>query len=86
MVRKFCFLKYLEKSTKVNLSVDIRASTLQSDNDAYDNIFGAFYKIVDLVHSEGGWTVYGWGKIGLIRDVSLLGNDTKEPSDNKVLF
>ena len=42
-------------------------------------------KNVDLVNSEGGWTVYGWGKRGLINHVSLLGNDIKDPGDNKVL-
>ena len=41
--------------------------------------------IVGLVNSDGGWTVYGWGKIFLINDVSLLGNDIKEPGDNKVI-
>ena len=65
--------------------MDIRASRLQSGNDAYENIVDAFDKIVDLVNSEGGWTVYGWGKRGLINDVSLLGNDIKEPGNNKVL-
>ena len=65
--------------------MDIRASRLQSGNDAYNNIVDAFDKIVHLFNSEGGWTVYGWVKGGLINDVSLLGNDIKEPSDNKVL-
>ena len=41
--------------------------------------------LIFLVNSEGGWTVYGWGKIGLINDVSLLGNYTKELGDNKVI-
>ena len=42
-------------------------------------------EIVDLVHSEGGWTVYGWGKRGLINDAILLGYDIKDPGDNKFL-
>ena len=57
---------------------------LQSSNDAYTNIVDAFDEIVDLVNSEGGWTVYGQGKIGLTNDVILLGNDIKVPGDNKV--
>ena len=36
-----------------------------------------FEKIVDLVNSKGGWIVYGWGKRGLINDVSLLSNYIK---------
>ena len=85
MMSKFSSLKFLETFTKGNLSVDIRASRLQSGNDAYGDSVDAVNEIVDLVHSEGGWTVYGWGKRGLINDVSLLGNDIQEPVDNKVL-
>ena len=59
MMRKFSSLKILETFTKGNLSVDIRAPMLQSGNDAYDDIVGAFDEIVDLVNSEDGWTVYG---------------------------
>ena len=66
--------------------MEINASRLQSGNDAYDNIVDSLDKIDDLVNSEGGWTVYGWDKIVLINAVSLLGNDTKEPGDNKVLY
>ena len=64
--------------------MDIRASRSKSGNDAYDDIVDAFDEIVDLVHSEDGWTVYGWGKIFLVKDVSLLGNDIKAPGNNKV--
>ena len=85
MMRKFSSLKFLDTLTKVNLSVDIRALTLQSGNDAYNNIADTFDKIVDSVNSEGGWNFYGWVKRGLINDVSLLGNYTKEPGDNEVL-
>ena len=85
MMSKFRSLRFLETFTKGNLSVDICASRLQSGNDAYGDIVDAFDKIVDLVSSEVGWTVYGWDKRGLINDFSLLGNDIKEPGDNKVL-
>ena len=66
--------------------MDIRASRLQSGNDAYDDIVDAFDKIVDLVNSGGGWTVSGWGKRGLMNDISILGNDIKEHGDNKVIL
>ena len=59
MMRKYSSLKMLEISKKCNFSVDIRASRLQSGNDAYDDIVDAFEKMIDLVHSEGVWTVYG---------------------------
>ena len=65
--------------------MDICASRLQSVNDAYGDIVDAFDKIVDLFHSKGGWTVYGWVKRGLINGVILLDNDIKKTGDNKVL-
>ena len=58
---------------------------MKSGNDAYDGIVDAFDEVFDLVNSEGGWTVYGWGKIGLINDVSLLGHYINDTGDNKVL-
>ena len=58
---------------------------MQSGNDVNDVIVDYLEEIFDLVNSEGKWTVYGCGKIGLINDVSILGNDIKEPGDNKVL-
>ena len=63
----------------------ICASTSRSVNDAYDNIVDSLGGNIDLVHSEGGWTVYGWCKRGLINDVSRLGNYIKKPGDNNVL-
>ena len=75
----------LETLTKVNVSVDILVSRLQSVNDAYDGIVDSLEEIVDFVNSEGGWNVYGWGERYFINDVSLLGNDIKEPDYNKVL-
>ena len=71
MMSKFSPLKFLEKFIKGNIPVDIRVSRLQSGNDAYDYIVDAFDEIVDLVISEGGWTVYGWGERDLINNVSL---------------
>ena len=86
MMSKFSSLKNLETFKKGNLSAEICASSLQSGNDAYSNIVDDFDEIFDSVKSEGGWINYGWGKRGLINDVSLLGNDIKEPSDNKVFL
>ena len=62
MMIKFSSLKILETFTKVILSLDIRASRLLSGNDAYNDIINYLEEIVDLVNSEGGWTVYVWGK------------------------
>ena len=62
MMIKFSSLKILETFTKFILSLDIRASRLLSGNDAYNDIINYLEEIVDLVNSEGGWTVYVWGK------------------------
>ena len=85
MMSKFSNLKFLETLKKGNLSVDIHASRLQSDNDDYDDIVNAFEKMADLVNFESGWNVHGCAKRCLIDDVSLLRNDIKEHGDNKVL-
>ena len=66
--------------------MEICVSRLKSGNNSYDDIVDSFKEIVDLIQSEGGWTVYGWGKRRLINDVGLLVNDIKEPGDNKVLY
>ena len=50
---------------------------MQSGNDDYDDIVDAFDKKIDLVNSEGGCTVYGWGKRGSVNDIILLGNNIK---------
>ena len=38
-----------------------------------------------MVNNDGGWVIYGWGKQGVINDVVMLGNESKEQVDNKVL-
>ena len=56
---------------------------MKSGNDVYRKIADAFDKKIDLFNSEVGWTVYGWGKRGLIGDFSILVDDIKDPGDNK---
>ena len=53
MMIKFSSFKILEIFTKGDPSVDIRASRLQSDNDAYNDIDDSLEGIVDLGYSEG---------------------------------
>ena len=62
MMSKFSCLDFLETFPKGDLPVDIRASRLQSGNDAYDDIVDSLEENFDFDNSEGGWTVYGWGK------------------------
>ena len=85
MVSKFSSLKKIDTFTKGNLSVEICASRLRLVNDSYRDIVDTFEEFFDLVHSKGGQTVYGWCKRGVTNDVSILGNDIKDPGDNKVL-
>ena len=86
MMPKFSSLKFMELYTKGKLSIDMRASRLQSGNDIYDDIIDCLENIITLVNNNGGWSVYGWGKQGVINDVVMLGNDSKEQgNDSKVL-
>ena len=76
----------MEAFTKGNVSLDICDPRFQLGNDSYDNIADSLEEIVDLDNSKGVWTVYGQIKRGFINDVSLLGNDIKEPGDDKIIF
>ena len=59
--------------------METRVSMLQSGNYAYGDIVDYLDILFYFINYEGGWNVYGWVKRGLIDDVSLLGNDIKEP-------
>ena len=85
VMNKFRSLNILDTFTKGNLSVDIFVSRLHSGNDAYVDIVDYFDKRNDLVNSKDVCSVYGRGKRGIINEVSLLGNDIKEPGNNRVL-
>ena len=85
MMTKFSSLKFMELYTKGKLSIDVRASRLQSGNDIYDDLTVSIEEVTDLVNNDGGWVIYGWGKQGVINDVVMLGNESKEQVDNKVL-
>ena len=60
MMSRFSSLKKFDTFTKGNLSVEICASRLRLVNDSYRDIVDTFEEIVDLVHSKGGYSVYGW--------------------------
>jgi hypothetical protein len=87
MMTKFSSLKFMEMFSKGNISKDFRASKLQFGNVVYRDIIGALKDIINLVNNDGGWTVYGWGKRGVINDHSMLGNETtnNDQVDHKVL-
>ena len=79
MMIKFSSLEILDTSQKVTSKWKSMHQGCNQANDAYDDIVDDFDGIVDLVTSQGGWTVYGWGKRGFINDVSISGNGSKEP-------
>ena len=85
IMHKFSSLQFMNMFTKGNLSIDVRASRLQGGNEMYENIIDAIEDIVDTINNDGGWTLYGWGKRGLINDSSLLEFDSKEPEEKKIL-
>jgi hypothetical protein len=87
MMSKFSSLKFMELYTKGKLSIDIRASRLQSGNDVYDDIIDCLEEIIELINADGGWVVYGWGKQGVVNDIVMLGNESNKDQgvDTKVL-
>ena len=66
-----------------HFSIDIRASQLQSGSEIYDDILDAMENIIKLVNENGGWSIYGWGKKGIINDTSLVGVESNN-DDAKV--
>lgn len=86
MMPKFSSLRFMELFTKGKLSIDVRASRLQTGSEIYDEILDSIEDIVDLINDDGGWVIYGWGKQGVINDIVMLGNDAaKDKGENKVL-
>ena len=58
------YLKHRLPST-----ITVNALTMSEE---YFNIEDAIRHVVDLVNNNGGWTVVGWYKCGVINDKSLL--------------
>ena len=66
-----------------NIPGAVRISALRMSN-AYWEIEDAIENVVDYVNDNGGWTVVGWYKRGVINDRSLLeANSTQHPSNNQ---
>ena len=84
-MKNFSSLQFMEIFTKGKFSINVRASQLQSGNDFHEDFNEAITNIVNLVNNDGGWTIYGWGKRGMINDASLVGNDSFDDSNTKVI-
>lgn len=74
------FMKYF---TKGLLSIDVRATQLQSGYTAYTLLLTAIRAVIVLVNNNGGWSFHGWGKRGLINDMTLLGQELQDGDDGK---
>ena len=84
VVKDFSSLQSFNLFTKGKMSIDVRARMLSSGSRQYELITDAMDNIVDFVNDNGGWSVYGWGKKGLINDATLIGvaSDTKSKEEN----
>ena len=56
---------------------------LSSGSLSYEKITHAMDDMIDFVNDNGGWSIYVWGKKGLINDAILLGvaSDTKSKEE-----
>ena len=77
VVKDLSSLKAFQMFTKGKMSIHVRASMLSSGSRYYDAITDCMDEIVDYVNENGGWTIIGWGKKGLINDATLLGVTTE---------
>ena len=77
VVKDLSSLKAFQMFTKGKMSIHVRASMLSSGSKYYDAITDCMDDIADYVNENGGWTIIGWGKKGLITDATLLGVTTE---------
>ena len=54
------------------IPIDVRVSQLQATNAAYD-LEDSIMEVTNYTNENGGWTVIGWCKKGIIDDQSLIG-------------
>ena len=80
LMEKFSSHQFLCFLTKGSLSIDIRSSQLQHGNDAYDDIIDSIEEIFELINEDGGWTITGWSKRGMINDAALLNSNNSGTS------
>ena len=72
----FSSQRFFSFLTKGFLSIDVRSSQLQNGNDVYDDIIDSVEDIFNLINNDGGWTIIGWSKRGLINDAALINSNT----------
>ena len=82
LMEKFSSQQFFRFLTKGFLSIDIRSSQLQNGNDAYDDIIESVENIFELINEDGGWTITGWSKRGLINDAALISSNSSGSSGN----
>ena len=63
----------------------MRVSQLQSGYESFAELHDALDLAIDDINQNGGWTVFGWMKLGLSNDATLVGNNDKNNEETKVL-
>lgn len=80
-VEKFSSNKFSDFYLSGTFPSNLRADALQM-TDEYWNMIDAIEEVVNDVNDNGGWTVIGWYKRGLINDQSMVSDETNNIRNN----
>ena len=80
-VEKFSSNKFSELYLSGSFPSNLRADALQM-TDEYWNMTDKIAQIVEEINNNGGWTVIGWYKRGLINDQSMVSEEASNIRNN----
>lgn len=78
----FSSKQFIHLCTNGSIPIDVRSSQLQATNAAFE-MEDAIIKTVEYINNNGGWTIIGWYKRGIINDQSMIGM-TEDGEQQKV--
>ena len=71
----FSSTKFSQIYLSNRIPADTRESSLQF-TDAFFTLESTVDQVIDFINENGGFTVFGWYKRGIINDTSLVGMNT----------
>eukprot|EP00957_Ditylum_brightwellii_P007547 570983-Ditylum_brightwellii.AAC.1 len=79
---KFSSIKFSKLYLDTYLPSSIKIRHLRMTNE-YFELLDHIDRAVQCVNDNGGWTVAGWYKHGVINDCALIGNNNNTSGNNK---